>query len=80
MSKEILFFSSPWCGPCRQMKNMLNESINKELNLTIIDISEDMKKATEYQVMNVPTFIILENGKEVTRKIGAITIDGLRQL
>ena len=80
MSKEILFFSSPWCGPCRQMKNMLNESIKSELNITIIDISENMEKATEYQVMNVPTFVVLESGKEVSRKIGATTIDGLRQL
>lgn len=80
MSKELLFFSSPWCGPCKQMKKMLNESIQSELNITIIDISENMEKATEYQVMNVPTFVVLEDGQEVSRKIGATTIDGLRQL
>ena len=80
MSKEILFFSSPWCGPCRQMKNMLNESIQAEINMKIIDISVDMNKATEYQVMNVPTFVVLENGKEVSRKIGATTIDALKQM
>ena len=62
------------------MKNILNESIKSELNITIIDISENMEKATEYQVMNVPTFVVLESGKEVSRKIGATTIDGLRQL
>lgn len=80
MSKEILFFSSPWCGPCRQMKKMLNENIQSEMNMKIIDISIDMDKATEYQVMNVPTFVVLENGKEVSRKIGATTIDDLKQL
>jgi thioredoxin 1 len=80
MKKEILFFSSPWCGPCRQMKSMLNESIQTEINMTIIDISEEMEKATEFKVMNVPTFVVLEDGKEVARKIGATTIDALRQL
>jgi thioredoxin 1 len=80
MSKEILFFSSPWCGPCRQMKKMLNESIQAEMNMKIIDISIDMDKATQYQVMNVPTFVVLEDGKEVSRKIGAITIDALKQM
>lgn len=80
MSKEILFFSSPWCGPCRQMKSMLNESTQSEMNMKIIDISIDMDKATEYQVMNVPTFVVLENGKEVSRKIGATTIDALKQM
>jgi len=80
MSKEILFFSSPWCGPCRQMKKMLNESIQAEMNMKIIDISIDMDKATQYQVMNVPTFVVLENGKEISRKIGATTIDALKQM
>ena len=80
MSKEILFFSSPWCGPCRQMKSMLNESTQAEMNMKIIDISIDMDKATEYHVMNVPTFVVLENGKEVSRKIGATTIDALKQM
>ena len=80
MCKEILFFSSPWCGPCRQMKKMLNESIQSEMNIKIIDISVDMEKATEYQVMNVPTFVVLEDGKEISRKIGATTIDSLKQL
>ena len=78
MNKQILFFSAPWCGPCRQMKTMLNESIQNELNMEIIDISKDMDKAAEYKVMNVPTFVVLEDGKEVSRKIGGTTIDALR--
>ena len=80
MSKEILFFSSPWCGPCKNMKDILNESIQEKMNIKIIDISVDMDKAAEYQVMNVPTFVVLENGKEVSRKIGATTINSLKHL
>ena len=80
MKKEILFFSAPWCGPCRQIKTMLSESIKEELSIKIIDISEDMEMASQHQVMNVPTFVILEDGKEKSRKIGSTTIDGLRDL
>ena len=80
MKKEILFFSSPWCGPCRQMKSMLSESIMSELNMRIIDIANDMEIATKYEVMNVPTFIKLVDGLEETRIIGATTIDVLRKL
>jgi len=78
--KEILFFSSPWCGPCKQMKNMLTETIRDELKIKLVDITEDMDLATQYQVMNVPTFVVVEDGKEVSRKIGATTIDSLRSL
>lgn len=62
------------------MKKMLNESIQTEMNMKIIDISIDMDKATQYQVMNVPTFVVLEDGKEVSRKIGVTTIDALKQM
>ena len=80
MSKEILFFSAPWCAPCKQMKLMLNESIRDELSLKIIDITEDMELAADYQIMTIPTFVVVEDGKEVTRKSGASTIDALRNM
>lgn len=80
MNKEILFFSSPWCGPCRHMKSMLNEEIKSDLNMKIVDISIDMDKATRFQVMNVPTFVVLEDGKEISRKIGSVSLDELKKM
>ncbi len=80
MNKKILFFSAPWCMPCKQIKTMLSESIKDELNLKIIDITEDMEMAANYQVMTIPTFVVLSNDKEITRKSGAVTIDDLRSM
>ena len=80
MDTQILFFSAPWCGPCRMMKSTLNESVRDDLNIKVIDISEDMDTATKYQVMNVPTFVKLIDGKEVARKIGSTTIETLKTL
>ena len=50
------------------------------LNMKIIDISQDMETAAKYQVMNVPTFIKVQDGEIVSRKIGSTTIDGLKSL
>jgi len=80
MKTELLFFSAPWCSPCKQMKSMINESIQNELNIKIIDISEDMETAAKYQVMNVPTFVKIQDGKVISRKIGSTTIDRLKLL
>ena len=80
MKKEILFFSSPWCGPCRQIKSMLNENIISELNMRVINIADDIEEATAFKVMNVPTFIKLVDGLEETRIIGSTTVDALRKL
>ena len=80
MNTQILFFSAPWCGPCRQMKSLLSEDLKKELNIEIIDISEDMDRATDFQVMNVPTFVKIVDGTETDRKIGTLTLDALKSL
>ena len=62
------------------MKSMINESIQNELNIKIIDISIDMETAAKYQVMNVPTFVKIQDGKVISRKIGSTTIDRLKLL
>jgi hypothetical protein len=62
------------------MKSTLNESVRDDLNIKVVDISEDMDTATKYQVMNVPTFVKLVDGKEVARKIGSTTIETLKTL
>ena len=80
MKEEILFFSAPWCGPCKQMKTMLTENIRDELNIKIIDISEDMEIAAKYEVMNVPSFVKVKDDKVVSRKVGSTTIEKLKVL
>ena len=80
MNSKILFFSAPWCGPCNAMKKMLTDEVIKDINLEIIDISSQMCKATKYQVMNVPTFVKVIDDKEVSRKVGSISINDLKNL
>ena len=82
MSKEILFFSAPWCVPCSQIKMQLTDDIISESNIKIIDISEEESQAfvISHKVMNVPTFIKIEGDKETSRKIGSMSINDLRNL
>ena len=75
MKEEILFFSAPWCSPCKHMKKMLTESIRHELNLKIIDITEDMEIAAKYEVMNAPSFVKIKDNKIIRQGIrGAIKL------
>ena len=80
MNTEILFFSAPWCSPCKSMKSQINESVKSELNIRMIDITEHMDMATEFKVLNVPTFIKIIDGKEVSRKSGVMSLNSLRAL
>ena len=80
MSKEILFFSSKACGPCRSVKQQLNESITEELNIRMLDAEADTDLFIEHKVMGVPTFIKLVNGVGTNRKSGYKTIKEIKEL
>ena len=80
MSTEILFFSSKTCGPCRNVKKNLNESLNQALNVRMLDADNDINEFVQYQIMSVPTFVKLVDGKETNRKLGYRTIQELKDL
>jgi thioredoxin 1 len=70
---EVIDFWATWCGPCKMMNPILDE-IEKEypyLTITKYDIDQDLSKAEEYSIQSVPTYIILKDGVEVDRIIGA---------
>jgi thioredoxin 1 len=47
------------------------EKENPDLTITRIDIDSDKDMVEQYKVQSVPTYVILKDGKEVDRIIGA---------
>tara|TARA_R100000008_G_C3491529_1_gene118970 strand:+ start:81 stop:326 length:246 start_codon:yes stop_codon:yes gene_type:complete len=69
--KKIKYFGASWCGPCKSFKPIMKEIANDGYNVEFIDIDENQQEAQSYGIMSVPTTIILENNKELSRFIGA---------
>lgn len=71
---ELLDFYADWCGPCVAMKPVIEE-LEKEMadtvKITKIDVDQKQEEASKYGVMSIPTYVILKDGKEVDRFIGA---------
>ena len=71
---ELLDFYADWCGPCVVMKPVLEE-LEKEMASTVkitkIDVDQKQEEASKYGVMSIPTYVILKDGEEVDRFIGA---------
>ena len=77
--KQILYFSAPWCGPCKTFKPLM-ESLQSEMSITFIDVDSSPQTAAQYNVRSVPTTILVENGMEKGRFVGVKTKDEVRAL
>jgi len=74
MAIQLVDFYADWCGPCIVMKPVIDE-IEKELAGKIevkkINVDENQYEANKYGVMSIPTYLVLKDGKEVERFVGA---------
>jgi thioredoxin 1 len=67
---KYLYFSAPWCGPCR-MFGPIMEEVSKEIPVQKVNVDDENDLAMQYGVRSVPTIVLVnENGKELSRHVG----------
>ena len=71
--KTMKYFSATWCGPCRTFKPVMNEIAGEGYSVQFIDIDQSPELAQQYNVRSVPTVVVVENGSEVNRVMGAVS-------
>ena len=78
--KVLVDFNATWCGPCRMLAPILEEySENASIKVCSVDVDECEDIAREYGIMSIPCLILFENGKELKRNIGLISLDVLKE-
>ena len=69
----LIDFWASWCGPCKMMSPVI-DSIEEEMGDSVkvckVNIDEQQNLAVRYNVMSIPTFVVLKDGKEVSRSVG----------
>lgn len=69
----LIDFWASWCGPCKMMSPVIDaiaEEMGEKVKVCKINIDEEQNLAVKYNVMSIPTFVVIKEGKEISRSIG----------
>lgn len=76
-------FYADWCGPCKMMAPILQETAGKfgdQVKIVKIDVDRNPAVAGHYSVSAVPTLILFKNGKIMWRKSGVASVGELAKV
>ena len=73
-SDKLVFadFYADWCGPCRMMAPIVEE-ISEEVDgvdFYKVNCDDEQELASKYEVMTIPTLLILKKGEQIKEFIG----------
>jgi len=66
---------APWCAPCRIVAPVIEEMARDYAGKILfgkLNVDENRKVATQYQIMSIPTLLVFKNGKLIDRIVGAM--------
>lgn len=66
---KVLKFEADWCQPCQDQKEELKDL---PFDLISVDIEKNQEKADLFEIISLPTYVILKDDSEVLRHIGTI--------
>jgi thioredoxin 1 len=78
---QVFYFTADWCGPCKKVRPIVEElkRDQSDVKFQIIDVDSEGELTRKFEVKSIPTFIRIEDGKEVARVTGAQTRNDLEK-
>lgn len=73
---------APWCGPCRMVAPVLERIAADRagrLKVVKVDVDENPVTRARFDAMSIPTLVLLREGREVARQVGALPARALEQ-
>jgi thioredoxin 2 len=77
----LIDFWAPWCGPCRMVSPLVERLAGEHagaLKVVKLNVDEAPAVAARFGVQGIPLLVVLRDGNEVDRLVGAAPIERLR--
>lgn len=69
----LIDFWAAWCGPCRMVSPIVDEIAEERADVKVckVNVDEEGELAGAFQIMSIPTLIVVKDGKIANQSIGA---------
>ncbi|MGX7051267.1 thioredoxin family protein [Leuconostoc palmae] len=68
--RHVMFLSADWCGDCRVIKPFvqnIKDHVSQTATWFDADRDDNIAVAKKYNMRGIPSFVLFEDGKEISR-------------
>jgi len=79
----LIDFWAVWCGPCRAIAPVVEQLAGEyegKVKVVKVNIDENPKTPTAYDVRSIPTLLMFKDGKVVGQIVGAVPKPKIEEL
>lgn len=79
----LIDFWATWCGPCRAMMPVIEKIANEnegKIKVCKVNVDEESELASKFNVMSIPTFVAIKDGKVLGTSLGVQSKEEILQL
>ena len=80
--KQVIRFTATWCGPCKMYAPIFERvaASTSGVQFKTIDVDSGDPLIMEFGIRNVPTTVVLEGDKVISKQSGMIGETQLKQM
>ena len=79
----LIDFWATWCGPCKMMTPVVEELATKKegtIKVCKVNVDDEPDLAQKFNIMSIPTFVAIKEGKVVGTSVGVQTKQQILEL